>query len=74
MNDPECTCDRTMRKNRTKHVTTITVTDPDSGLPVDVEILKMETGPMVGVDASYLEQDIGPVLSPYDPGVELKVD
>jgi hypothetical protein len=50
----------------TKFVQVVTVIDPDTFGPVEVEIRKMETGPMVGIDGSYLEQDVGEVLSPYD--------
>lgn len=55
----------------TKFVQTITVTDPDSKLPVEVEIRKMETGAMVGLDESFLGQDIAIVYSPYDRGVQI---
>jgi hypothetical protein len=47
----------------------VTVTDPDTQLEVDVAIYKEESGAMVGVDASYVEQDIGPVMSPVCNGV-----
>jgi len=56
---------------KSKYVTTITVTDPDSKLDVEVEIRKLESGGMVGIDGSYLEQDVGPVYSPYDKNVEI---
>lgn len=50
-------------------VTTVTVMDPDSGLPVELEIRKLTiTGAMVGIDASYLEQEVGEVRNPYNPG------
>lgn len=58
---------------KTKHVCVITVVDPDSNLPVDLEIRKMETGGMVGIDASFLEQDVGDVYSPYDEGFTLDI-
>lgn len=58
---------------KTKFVSHITVTDPDSGLPVELEIRKLETGAMVGIDGSYLEQDIGQVCSPYDKGCLLEI-
>ena len=58
---------------KTKYVQTITVIDPDSGGEVSVEVRKLETGPMVGIDGSYLEQDVGPVFSPYDRDVELNI-
>ena len=47
-------------------VCTVTVTDPDSGLPVEVEIYKLATGGMVGVDGSWLAADEGPTYSPFD--------
>lgn len=58
-----------------KYVGTVTVVDPDSGLPVEVEIRKMDTGAMVGLDGSYLEQmgDEEAVYSPYDPGQPIVV-
>jgi hypothetical protein len=58
---------------KTEYVQTITVIDPDSGGDVSVEVRKLETGPMVGIDESYLEQEVGPVFSPYDGGVELEI-
>jgi len=51
-----------------KLVTTITVIDPDTNLPVDVQIFKEEAGGMVGVDVSFLENTSEPVLSPYGNG------
>jgi len=51
-----------------KPVCLVTVMDPDTHLPVEVEIRKMDTGPMVGFDGSFLEQldeDEHP-RSPYD--------
>lgn len=50
---------------KTKFVQTITVIDPDSKLPVEVEIRKLENGGMVGIDGSWLEADEGPVYSPF---------
>lgn len=65
----------TRPKINSKHVTTITVTDPDSNAPVDIEIIKMETGPMVGIDSSYfdqLDEDEHP-HSPYDVDYDIFV-
>lgn len=53
-----------------KEVATITVTDPDSKLPVEVLIIKLETGGMMGVDASFFNED-KPIYSPFDKGVEV---
>lgn len=41
---------------KAKFVTEITVTDPDSQLPVEMEVYKHENGGMFAVDASYLDQ------------------
>jgi hypothetical protein len=55
-------------RHPTVHVTTITVTDPETRNPVVVEIRKdLLTGAMVGIDGSYLEQDVGEVRDPYLP-------
>lgn len=61
-------------KVKTKQVTVITVTDPDTNLPVDITILKLETGGMIGVDSSFLENTDEKVYSPFDKGVELIID
>lgn len=58
---------------KTKYISTITVTDPDSKLPVEVEIRKViETGALIGLDASFLELEVS-VFSPYDWDVELEI-
>lgn len=56
-------------------VTVVTITDPDTGNDVEVEIRKLRTGAMVGLDASYLEQlaDNEQPWSPYDYGVRILV-
>lgn len=54
-------------------VKVITVVDPDTGDEIEVEIRKMETGSMIGIDGSYLDQDVGPVYSPYDKGYEIDI-
>lgn len=55
-----------------KFVRQITVVDPDTGNDVKVEIYKMDTGAMVGLDASFLEQVEGPLYSPYDCAVQME--
>jgi hypothetical protein len=63
-----------MAKVPTKWVGVVTVCDPDTGLPVQVEIRKdMESGAMVGIDCSFLESDVGPVYSPYNYGSVLEI-
>jgi hypothetical protein len=45
------------------------VIDPDSKMPVDLEIRKLvESGAMIGIDASFLESDVDNVNNPYNPG------
>ncbi len=66
-------------KHPTKHVAIITVTDPDSGQAIEMEIRKdMQTGLLVGLDGTYLEQldgspeDANPA-SPYDDDTALVI-
>jgi hypothetical protein len=49
------------------------VEDPDSQALVTLEVRKTEGGYLVGIDGSYLEQDVGPVYDPCNFGVELEV-
>jgi len=58
---------------RTRFVGLVTITDPDTQCPVEIEIRKLETGALVGLDGSFLAQDVGPVFSPYDDGEELEI-
>lgn len=60
-------------KKPTRYVTSVEVVDPDSQAPVAVEIRKTDGGYLVGIDGSYLEQDVGPVYDPCCFGVELEV-
>ncbi len=53
-------------KIATKFVAKVVVLDPDTDLEVEVEIRKMETGPMVGLDGCFLDQ-MGPGEQPYSP-------
>lgn len=59
---------------KAKYVDEIHVDDPDTGLPVHVAIYKMETGGMVGIDSSFLENTDLDVFSPYDEGITLKIE
>lgn len=63
-----------MNKIKVKLIKVIQVIDPDSNAPVDITILKMETGGMIGIDSSFLENTEEPVFSPFDEGVELDFD
>lgn len=56
-------------KEPTKFVMTITIMDPDTGNPVNLEIRKcMESGALVGIDGSFLEQDVAEIRNPYNEG------
>ena len=60
-----------MPKHRSVWVANITVTDPETSFPVEIEVRKdLETGAMSGLDCSFLaqmeEQDA--VCDPYNPG------
>jgi hypothetical protein len=58
----------------TKFLRLVTVRDPDSGLDVELEIRKdLVTGALVGLDGSYLDQDLGPIFDPYNRGEELEI-
>lgn len=57
---------------KSKFICNVTVTDPDTGLPVDLEIRKLENGAMLGIDASWLETD-NSVYSPYDLDVVVEI-
>lgn len=66
--------DRMPKPIKTKLVDEVNMTDPDTKLPVHIAIYKMETGGMVGIDSSFLENTDLPVYSPFDGGIELDVD
>ena len=52
----------------------VTVTDPDSHLPVEVSIYKdVDSGGLFGVDSSFLETE-EPVYIPFEKGEEADID
>jgi len=51
-------------------VTKVCVIDPDSKQLVDLEIYKLDGGGIVGIDSSFLAQDL-PVYSPFDKNTEI---
>jgi hypothetical protein len=59
-----------MKSVMTKCIGTIRVIDPDTGNPVEVELRKLETGGIVGLDGSYLHDltDDEQPNNPYDDG------
>ena len=58
-----------VRPQTTRHVTTITALDPDTRLPVEVEIRQTETGLLVGLDGAFPDQAAEHPFSPYEPCV-----
>lgn len=58
---------------KSKFVQFVTVIDPDSGGEVEIEIRKMESGMMVGIDGSWLAEEENPVYSPYDKDHEIEI-
>lgn len=63
-----------MRQEPAKHVTTVTVTDPDTLNPVELSIIKLEGGGMIGIDASFLANTEEPLYSPFDHKLEIDTD
>lgn len=59
---------------RSKQIASVMQMDPDSGGEVELAIFKMESGAMVGLDASFIEQEVGPLYSPYDQNTQLNID
>lgn len=57
-----------------KFVKSITVTDPDTNLPVEVDLFKLETGGMVGIDESFISNTDEPIYSPFDKNKKLDLD
>lgn len=57
-----------------KQISVVTVQDPDSKLPVEVAIIKLNTGGMIGIDASFLENTEEPIYSPFDKGRVIKLE
>ena len=60
-----------MQKITSKHVQGVLVTDPDTGGICEVEIRKLEGGPLVGLDGAFLDQTDDDAFSPYDKGVAI---
>jgi hypothetical protein len=56
-----------------KFVQRITVYDPETHEPVDLEIYHLETGGMVGIVSSYIQTE-ETIYSPFDKGVEINLD
>lgn len=62
-----------MSKIKTKFIEVIETIDPDSYLPVNLAIYKLETGGIVGIDVSFLQNTDETVYSPFDNGLELEI-
>ena len=62
------------KRHPTIHVKTVTVIDPDTSEPVELEIRKdLTTGALVGLDGSFLEQLDADPRDPYNAGQSLIV-
>lgn len=62
-----------MVETTAKFVRHITVLDPDTGADVELEVWKdPESGSLLAVEASFLDQVRGQVFSPYNEGHILK--
>jgi hypothetical protein len=57
---------------KAKLITQITVIDPDTNTPVQIDIYKEKTGGMFGVDSSYIDTE-EPVTSPFGNG-KVRID
>ena len=56
-----------MKNHSTKCVAIVTITDPDTGNPVEIEIRKNQvTGLMVGLDETILKDLDAPIYDPYN--------
>ena len=71
---------RTKRKSHRKepvecvYVTSVHVTDPDTGAAVEVEIWKdPESGSLFGIDATFVEQVDHLIVSPFNRGTKLSL-
>jgi hypothetical protein len=62
-----------MKMLSSKYVSTVNVIDPDTGGLVEVEIRKLENGPMIGLDGSFLEQTDDDAFSPYDADTKISI-
>ena len=62
-----------MSSIKSTFVKLITIIDPDNNQPIELEIRKLASGAIVGFDAPYLEAEIGPIFSPYHPGMEVEI-
>lgn len=56
----------------TKYVGEVTVVDPDTNMPVELEVRKLASGGMVGIDGSWLAAD-NDTYCPYSANVLLDV-
>ena len=56
-----------------KEVTTVSVVDPDSHAEVEITIIKLETGGIIGIDTSFFDEEL-PIYSPFDKGVPIILD
>lgn len=58
---------------KAKFIESIQISDPDTGELIEVEMYKLETGGIIGIDASFLETEM-PVYSPFDKSIEIEFE
>ena len=56
------------KKVKAKFIREIKVVDPNTNLFVKLALYKEESGAILGVDSSYVEQEVGDVISPHGNG------
>jgi hypothetical protein len=59
---------KTTHSVKAKFVTEIEVIDPDTKNAIKVAIYKEQYGGMIGIDSSYIEQEVDPLVSPFGNG------
>jgi hypothetical protein len=66
---------QTFEPIESQYVCTVTVLDPANSAPVEVEIRKLSTGAMLGLDGSFLDQmdEDATVTNPYDGDEQVSV-
>lgn len=74
-NEDDGSDDEEVTEAEAKYVTDVTVTDPDTNLPVTLAVFKdSRTGGMLAIDASFLDQDDTDVVpSPFYEDVKLRL-
>ena len=56
-----------------KFIEKVTIIDSDTGNEVNIDIYKLETGGVIGIDSSFVETE-EMIYSPFDKNVEINID